>query len=142
MHNDNDEREKRDFTDTASDIGRWAISSASILLPLKRKDYAGALLAAGSILSAAAASKVLKDIADRWRPDGRDTNSFPSQHVAESFAAASAMNRSGFSGIAAYGLAVGVSVGRWRCREHHIGDIVAGGLIGLACTRLVGHLLD
>ena len=133
------QRRKREFTDRCSDIGRWILISASILLPLRRGNHTGALLAAGSILTATAATKVLKDVADRWRPDGKDTNSFPSEHVAEGFAAASALHRSGFSGTTSFGFAAGIGVGRWHCGEHHVSDIFAGAVLGLATAGLVSR---
>jgi hypothetical protein len=81
----------------------------------------------------------LKYISNRHRPSGTHTrlnSSFPSSHAAMSFAiAASVSRRHPRLSVPAYGLAGLISFSRVYHRRHHLSDVVAGALIGIAAAR-------
>lgn len=82
---------------------------------------------------------VLKAGTDRERPDGSNSNSFPSGHSANSFAAATVLDRryGGVVSWVAYGLAGFVAASRVIGNHHWFSDVVAGAVIGRFCGRLV-----
>lgn len=82
---------------------------------------------------------ILKLATNRERPDGSDDRSFPSGHSANSFAAATVIDRR-YGGVArwiAYGAATFVAASRVIGNHHWFSDVVAGAVIGRFYGRLV-----
>jgi membrane-associated phospholipid phosphatase len=121
------------------DTGRFGLITAAVLLPLKRRDFDGNFNAATSILTSAAVCKAVKPFVPELRPNREDTNSFPSQHAAESFAAGLALRRyfGWAAGTAEIGVATLVATSRLFAKKHYAVDLVAGIAIGAASTIAV-----
>ena len=77
----------------------------------------------------------------RTRPDGSDTNSFPSGHTAGMFAIARVLDGKHGSkvGIPAYVLAACVAVSRIDQRRHYLSDVIAGATLGIIMGNIVGQ---
>ncbi len=140
---DCEERETRSWAKRTSILGRWSLIGGAIALPLLRGQPRASLRAAAAVGLATGAAKAVKHAIDRWRPDGSNEDSFPSGHTADASAAAAAIAHGspGPAGTAAGGLALVTGIARWRCRKHHVGDVAAGALIGLAAERIARRLL-
>ncbi|MGH7681767.1 MAG: phosphatase PAP2 family protein [Candidatus Eiseniibacteriota bacterium] len=82
---------------------------------------------------------IFKATVNRERPDGSDDRSFPSGHSANSFAAATVLERhyGGAVGWIAYGAATFVAASRVIGDHHFLSDVVTGAVIGIAYGRLV-----
>jgi len=130
--------------------------------PRERRDrwQWAAIVAAGGALLALGTNQVIVHIWARPRPfvfhpahvlGTRSTDpSFPSDHAAFAFAAASGLcfadRRAGILGLA---LALLIAFSRVFVGEHYVSDVAAGALIGVAATLLVNsqkkplrHLLE
>jgi membrane-associated phospholipid phosphatase len=98
---------------------------------------------AGKVLRAQIMSQALtvaiKKTAQRTRPDGSDTRSFPSGHTSISFASASVLQRElGWKvGIPAYAVAGLVATARIEKKKHYLSDVVMGASIGILAGRTV-----
>jgi membrane-associated phospholipid phosphatase len=81
----------------------------------------------------------LKSFIHEDRPDHSDDNSFPSDSTASAFAAASFLDqRYGWEiGLPSYALASFVGYSRVEADKHHVGDVVAGALIGWGFNQLI-----
>lgn len=82
---------------------------------------------------------VMKMTAQRTRPDGSDTRSFPSGHTSVSFASATVLQRElGWKvGIPAYAAASYVAMARIEKRKHYLSDVAFGATIGILAGRTV-----
>jgi membrane-associated phospholipid phosphatase len=82
---------------------------------------------------------VIKKTAQRQRPDGSDTRSFPSGHTSVSFASASVLQRElGWKvGIPAYAAATYVGMARIEKKKHFLSDVAFGAAIGILAGRTV-----
>jgi membrane-associated phospholipid phosphatase len=100
-------------------------------------DVAGKVLRA-QILSQAVTG-VIKKAAQRERPDGSDTRSFPSGHTSVSFASATVLQREfGWKvGIPAYAAATYVGTARIEKKKHFLSDVAFGAAIGILSGRTV-----
>jgi membrane-associated phospholipid phosphatase len=126
--------------DNFSDAGRLVLTAGAVAAPLvRRRDTHGSFNALTSVLAVAAASKAIKAFWREPRPNGEDNNSFPSQHSAECFAAATTVERElgGGLGAAAVGLATAVSMARIFCGKHHVVDVIAGAGMGITAANLI-----
>ena len=123
----------------AGDVGRFGLIGSALCLPLTRRNWNGAFDAATAILATSAICKAIKPLAPERRPDGENNDSFPSQHAAESFAAALALRRHFGDGTGLIAVAAGTAVAMSRlfARKHFVHDIVAGIAIGTATTIVV-----
>ena len=121
-----------------ADAGRFALIGAAIGAPLWRRDFRGSFNALTAVLATSAADKLIKAFWKERRPNGEDDNSFPSQHAAECFAAATSLERSFGDGVgpAAIGLATAVSITRIYSGKHHPSDVLAGAGIGITAGNL------
>jgi membrane-associated phospholipid phosphatase len=83
--------------------------------------------------------QVLKFTVGRERPDGSNTQSFPSGHSASAFATASVLYRHyGWKvGVPAMTLAAYVATARVHDNKHYLSDVVFGGAMGIASQRTV-----
>ena len=75
----------------------------------------------------------------RTRPDGSNTQSFPSGHTASAAATASVLQRHfGWKvGAPAYAFAGYVAASRMSADKHHLSDVLMGAAIGVAAGRTV-----
>jgi membrane-associated phospholipid phosphatase len=82
---------------------------------------------------------VIKQSAQRQRPDGSDTRSFPSGHTSVSFASATVLQRElGWKvGIPAYAVATYVGMARIEKQKHFLRDVAFGAAIGILSGRTV-----
>ena len=121
-----------DVWNRAGDAGRFGLLGAAIVVPLARKDFRSAMNALVGVLATSAASKAIKAFWHERRPNGEDNNSFPSQHAAECFAAAVALDRQlkGAAGPLAMGFATFTAFTRVFGRKHHVSDVLAGTALG------------
>lgn len=86
--------------------------------------------------STLAITQLLKATVRETRPNGQDQRSFPSRHASVAFSAAQFMQmRGGWAyGVPAYIVATAVAADRVHLREHHVKDVVAGALVGIASS--------
>jgi membrane-associated phospholipid phosphatase len=122
----------------------YAEFAALILLKQKCKnDMINTLLLIGkSELIMLAMVIPLKYITKEMRPDSSDRLSFPSQHTAEAFVAATVVYReyrhkSIWYGIGAYAIATTVGAYRMINNKHWESDVFVGAGIGMLATNLV-----
>ena len=119
-----------------ADIGRAILVGSATALPGRSpasRARSCACLAAVKLIEAA-----LKRAVPERRPDGHDDKSFPSEHAAESVAAALILDRqySANVGRLACTLASAVAVSRIASRRHYPHDVLAGALVGAASVWL------
>lgn len=115
-----------------SDAGAYGLVAVSWITPGVKKDKEGFKQAFYSVATASAIGLVGKLTIDEKRPDLTSNDSFPSNHTANSFAAATTMyRRYGWKyGAPAYVVASLVGNGRVRAHRHHWRDVLAGALLG------------
>ena len=121
-----------DNWETLSDIGAYGLVGAALAIPSYKNDWEGFKQAGYSIVTASAVGLAGKSLIDSERPDNSGNDSFPSNHTANAFVAATTMNlRYGWKiGLPAYGIATLVGVGRVKADKHYWKDVLAGALIG------------
>lgn len=136
------EASRADVWNRFADAGRCALIGAAIAAPLWRRDFRGSFNALTAILATSATDKLIKAVWNERRPNGENNNSFPSQHAAECFAAATSLDRSFGDGVgpAAIGLATAVSITRICSGKHHVADVIAGAGIGITAGNLARRL--
>lgn len=124
------------------DGGRFLLTGAAVVAPLAKRDYRGSFNALTGILAAAAVSKAIKAVWHEPRPNGEDTNSFPSQHAGECFAAAVSLDRQfkDAVGPGAIGLATAVALTRIFGRKHNVADVIAGTALGIVAGNTAARL--
>lgn len=85
----------------------------------------------------------LKHTVSSERPDGSDSHSFPSGHVARSFMGAELMRieYGDWWGLGAYAVATGVGLMRIHNDRHWLSDTLAGAGLGILCARAGNWLL-
>ena len=88
----------------------------------------------------------LKLAVDRDRPNGEDSDSFPSAHVMFSFATASFLDEAykdslGWRvSVPAYALATFVGLSRMERRKHWASDVAVGAALGILIGKTVGSI--
>ena len=117
-----------------SDTGAYGLVAVALITPGIKSDKEGFKQAAFSVASASAIGLFGKTVIDEERPDKTSDDSFPSNHTANSFAAATTLyRRYGWQyGVPAYCVAAMVGNGRVEARRHHWRDVAAGALLGTA----------
>lgn len=127
---------EREAWDRLADTGRAVLVGAATLLP--QRAAANRIDAGSCILAIKLFTKLLKKTVAERRPDGEDNKSFPSEHTAESVAAAMIIQREygGNVGALACALAATVSMSRIESKKHFPRDVAAGALIGAASVWL------
>jgi hypothetical protein len=83
--------------------------------------------------------QAIKYTARRERPDGSNTQSFPSGHSASAFATATVLQRHyGWKiGVPATVVAAYVATARVHDNKHYLSDVIFGGAMGVAAQRTV-----
>lgn len=121
-----------DDWDLGTDIAGYGLIGAALALPLLKDDQAGMKQAGYSILTASAVALIGKSTTRQQRPDNSGDDSFPSNHTATAFAAATTLNRRyGWKvGFPAYGVAAFVGAGRVEAEKHYWKDVLVGALVG------------
>jgi len=116
----------------ASDIGAYGLVLTSLAVPTLEEDGRGVGQAALSVGVASAVGLVGKALIDAERPDGSSLDSFPSNHTANAFAAATTLMIRQDSPWTYPALAVAaiVGVGRVKADRHHVRDVIAGAVLG------------
>ena len=81
----------------------------------------------------------MKFATGRTRPDGSNSQSFPSGHTASASATATVLQRHfGWkAGVPAYAFAAYVGASRMSADKHHLSDVLMGAAIGVAAGRAV-----
>lgn len=98
------------------------------------------VILAASYCITAAATKLVKAVADVERPNGLDNSSFPSGHTAVAFMGAEFLrmeyrDASPWIGVAGYAVATGTALARIGHNEHWFTDVLAGAGVGILGTR-------
>jgi hypothetical protein len=133
-----------DHWESFSDAGAFGLIGIAMALPAYKEDWDGFKQAGYSLATAAGIGQLGKWTIDEERPDKSDNNSFPSNHAATAFAAATTLNlRYGWEvGLPAYGMATLVGVGRVEGDKHYWKDVIAGAVIGSFAGWLFTDALD
>lgn len=102
---------------------------------------------ATSLVMVAGAVKALKHSTHVERPDGSDSESFPSGHAATAFMTATMLNHeyghlSPWVGIGAYGVASATALMRVANHKHWVSDVMTGASIGILATQAGYWLAD
>lgn len=123
------------FVQTGAAVATLAIGKA---LGESRLAYLGSDLVRAQLVSQTLVQG-LKFATGRSRPDGSNTQSFPSGHTASAAATASVLQRHfGWkAGVPAYGFAAYVAASRMSADKHHLSDVLMGAAIGVAAGRTV-----
>jgi len=121
-----------DSWETLSDIGAYGLVGVALALPAYKRDWDGFKQAGYSITAASGVGLLGKSLIEDERPDKSGHDSFPSNHTANAFAAATTLNlRYGWEvGFPAYGVAALTGVGRVQSHKHHWKDVLSGAVIG------------
>ena len=121
-----------DDWETFSDIGAYGLVGVALALPAYKGDWEGFRQAGYSVVTAAGVGLLGKSLIDAERPDESGNDSFPSNHTANAFAAATTLNiRYGWEvSFPAYGVATLVGIGRVKADKHYWKDVLAGAAIG------------
>ena len=117
---------------STSDIGAYGLVSTALAVPAFDGDGHGVSQAALSIGTASAVGLLGKTLIDAERPDGSSLDSFPSNHTANAFAAATTLliRQGGEWGYPSLVVATLVGVGRVGADRHHPVDVLAGAVLG------------
>jgi membrane-associated phospholipid phosphatase len=123
------------FVQTGAAVATLAIGKA---LGESRLAYLGSDLVRAQLVSQTLVQG-LKFTTGRSRPDGSNTQSFPSGHTASAAATATVLQRHfGWKvGVPAYGFAAYVAASRMSADKHHLSDVLMGAAIGVAAGRSV-----
>lgn len=122
----------RDNWNRFSNVGAYGLVGVSLALPAYNRDWEGFKQAGFSVVTASGIGLIGKSTVNEERPDLSSNDSFPSNHTANSFAAATTLNlRYGWQvGFPAYAVATLVGVSRVEANRHHWNDVIVGALIG------------
>nr|WP_254219086.1 phosphatase PAP2 family protein [Vibrio mimicus] len=130
--------------ETFSDIGTYGLVGLALAMPAYQSDWQGITQAGLSIATASGVGLLTKSLVDEERPDGSDNNSFPSNHTANAFAAATTLNiRYGWEvGLPAYGIAALSGLGRVEGNKHYWRDVLAGAALGTVSAWIFTEPFD
>lgn len=96
------------------------------------------LAEATSFITMYALTQGLKYATHKIRPDGSDSHSFPSGHVATVFCGAESLrtNCGNWWGLAGYAMATGVAFCRLYNNRHWLGDVIGAAGVGILSARI------
>ena len=137
----NDSRAREQLSDAVSGFGGGhsdKVMAAFFLYGVAARDDRAGQVAFDAFVSSVIASKgitpALKQLTNRERPNGGDSDAFPSNHATQAFAVASAIathyDDKPWVRWAAYSVATGVGVSRVYHDAHWTSDVIAGAAIG------------
>jgi membrane-associated phospholipid phosphatase len=120
---------------------RVLIPATAFGVTLLHQDVPGALQLGKSLLFTVGATYTLKEVIHEQRPNRTGDDAFPSGHATISFASAEFLRkRYGWkAGGPAYAAATFVGYSRVHAREHHIHDVIAGAIVGIAISNYLTH---
>lgn len=115
------------------DVVQIALPAAGLIGALWIGDTEGAWQVTKGVAATAAITHTLKFGVERLRPDGTESNSFPSGHTSAAFSGAAFIHhRYGNAyGIPAYAAAAFVGGSRIWANRHYMDDVLAGGSIAV-----------
>ena len=122
-------------------VTNYALHFSGIQSGFNTKDQL--LLTATSFISMYALTQGLKHTIHKTRPDGSDSHSFPSGHVATAFLGAEQLrtNYGAWWGLAGYTMATSTAVLRLYNNRHWFGDVIGAAGIGIISARIGYWLL-
>ncbi len=125
--------DSRDNWVVTSDITAYGLVTVAIAWPAYQGDWKGFRQASYSTASSTLLGEIGKAATKKERPDGSDDDSFPSNHTANAFAAATTMHiRYGWEvGVPAYGVAALAGYSRVQANKHYWVDVAAGAALGI-----------
>lgn len=137
----NDSHAREQLSDAVSGFGGGhsdKVMAAFFLYGAVARDERAGNVAFDAFVSSVIASKgitpALKQLTNRERPNGGDSDAFPSNHATQAFAVASVVadhyEHRPWVRWAAYGLATAVGISRVYHEAHWASDVVAGAAIG------------
>lgn len=117
-----------------SNIGAYGLVGFALAAPAYTDDWEGFKQAGYSVATASGVGLLGKSLVNEQRPDKSGNDSFPSNHTANAFSAATTLNqRYGWEyGFPAFGVATLVGVGRVQADKHYWKDVLAGAVIGVS----------
>jgi len=123
---------------TSGDVVLFALPMAAVGATFIHKDKKGTWQFTKGFLVNGVVSYGLKALINKERPDGSNTNSFPSGHTSITFQSASFIQRRyGWKyGIPAYLLSSFTGFSRLNADKHDIVDVLAGAALGIGSTYL------
>ena len=125
--------------ETAGEIVRWLIPATAWGGTFHMKDAPGRTQFYYSFIANLAATRALKMMVSKERPNGQGHNSFPSNHSSMAFQGAAFIHRRyGWEySVPAYLGAVFVAWSRVESDQHDAVDVLAGAAIGIASSFLI-----
>ena len=116
---------------TVGDIGQIATPLYALYLTYENSDKDGRIQFCKSSVATILTTHFLKQAIDKPRPDGSNTNSFPSGHTSAAFSGATFIHeRYGFnSAWPAYVVASFVGYSRVNAEKHYWEDVLAGAIL-------------
>lgn len=126
---------------TYGDVMSYALPLTALAVTLAHGDGEGLAEFSAAMLFADSATRGLKRVVRRERPDGSDRLSFPSGHATRAFAAAAYLDRryGRAFGFPAYMLAWTVGASRVDARAHHWSDVMGAAAITTFIVYLAAH---
>lgn len=130
--------------ETAGEVLRFVLPVAAGGVALAKDDSDGLIQLGLSIAGSFGTAFLLQSFVEKRRPDGSDTNSFPSDSAAIAFSAAAFLERRyGWDyGIPAYAGAAFVGYSRVDADRHDWADVLTGAVIGWAFSALIASSHD
>ena len=125
-----------DAVETAGDVLEAVLPAAAAGVGLWQKDWDGLLHFGYSLGNSLALTEGTKALVERERPDLSEHDSYVSGHTATAFSGAAFLDRRYLSDrplwlrAVPYGAAAFVGYSRYEADKHHVGDIVAGAMLG------------
>jgi membrane-associated phospholipid phosphatase len=113
---------------SAGDIGQLAVPFAALWLTFHNQDHNGTIQFCKASISTILSTHLLKMAIDKDRPDGSNSNSFPSGHTSAAFTGATFIHRRyGLNtALPAYAMASFVGFSRVHAQKHYWEDVIAG----------------
>jgi membrane-associated phospholipid phosphatase len=127
-----------DAVEKAGDVATALVAIAAGGVTYARNDLEGAAQLIKSAVLDLGVTYGLKLAVKAQRPDGSDSESFPSAHTSVAFTSAEYLRkRYGLEyGVPAYALASFVAYSRVEADKHYVRDVLAGAAIGIASSYL------
>jgi len=130
--------EAQSTIETIGDYGLYSMPIIAIGTTILNKDTKGLFMYGKSFALNTAVTFTLKEVIRKKRPNGEDSESFPSAHTSITFqGAAYLQKRYGWNyGIPAYLIAGYTGFSRVHADKHFIEDVASGALLGILSSYL------